>query len=361
MSAPFYYANSNKINYHAAGRFYGVGPDTIKKWLKWNPPIDFPDQMPAWIEQWRRERMLAAHATLNARWIDINRPLREAAVELYCRQGMGLKVIRKELGLNSREKVRLLLVSAGVYQHGKNTITYDQAAERAKDKAEKANAQMAETRQRCTICLRGLRAGTGVKTTCRQNGWRPSSVWHYLITTRGYKLFLKRNKRQPTPRDQNTRHYQLSQKYPKEKLFVATIIDMINHAQLDYACEVSIPTSRTKCDLLVGPLLIECKVSVEAGALNEALGQALIYRTHTHHDVAIVLPDDLRERIAWTEAAAKIGVRFILERDLPEVFRRIRENSLMDAPVEGKCLESVGMTYDAPRSYPVKESFNVSR
>jgi hypothetical protein len=321
VSAPIYYANSNKINYHAAGRFYGVGPDTIKKWLKWNAPIDFPDQMPAWIEQWHRERMLAAHANLNARRIEIDRPLRESAVELYCRQGMGLKAIRKELRLNSCDKVRHLLITAGVYQHGKNTISYDQALERAKEQAAQTNAKMVETRQRCAICLRGLRSGIGVKTTCRQNGWRPSSVWHYLITTRGYNLYLIRNKRQPTPREQNTRHCQLSQKYPKEKLFVAKIIEMLNHAQLNYECEVAIPMSRTKCDLLVGPLLIECKVSIEAGALNEALGQTLIYRTHTPHDVVIALPDDLRERRAWTESAAKIGVRFIWERDLPVLFK----------------------------------------
>ena len=188
-----------------------------------------------------------------------------------------------------------------------------------------ANAELAEKRRRCATCLRGLRGGTGVKTTCRENGWRPSSVWHYLITTRGYNLFLKRNKQQPTPRDENTRHSQLSQKYPKEKLFVAKIIEMLDHANLEYACEVTIPRSRTKCDLLVGSLLIECKVSIEAGALNEALGQALLYRTYTQHEVAIVLPDDLRERTAWTDAASKIGVQFIWEKDLPDVFQRIIE------------------------------------
>ena len=95
-----------------------------------------------------------------------------------------------------------------------------------------------------------------------------------------------------------------------------------------YDLEVKTPTARTKCDLRVGNLLIEFKVSIEAGALNEALGQALIYRTHTNNDVIIALPDDLADRPAWTQASAIIGVRMVWERDLPDLFRTLQADSI---------------------------------
>lgn len=98
---------------------------------------------------------------------------------------------------------------------------------------------------------------------------------------------------------------------------------------LEFEEEFVIPVSRTRGDFLVRNTIIECKVSAEAGALNEALGQAIIYRTFTPHHVIILLPDDLPDRAAWSCAAKSIGVEIMWERQLPEIVEQLkrRENA----------------------------------
>lgn len=317
--------SDGRVNRVLAARFYGVSETTIVGWKQAGAPLGDLPKMGEWLEGEKARKEETAKERHRQRWLETNEVLIAPAVELYCAHGMEPVDISRELGLKTSRRVVRLLQEAGVYDPNRRPTRPQILVDRNEEKARIALERAKEVRRFAAVCLRNLRRGVPLATTCRQHGWPPGTIRHCLEKGKGFAIWRKRNPYETLPRPLSPKRGRLSLLHPTERQFVAAVRKALDEAGLSYETEVLFPESNTRCDLLVGDTVIECKSSTGAGSLNEALGQVLIYQTAIRRPTIILLPDDLKVRPIWVSAAASIGVRILWERDLPDIIRGIRD------------------------------------
>jgi endogenous inhibitor of DNA gyrase (YacG/DUF329 family) len=143
------------------------------------------------------------------------------AVHFY-KEGFGIKAIGRKQGRNARA-VQKALIAAGVYvaqeKHNgiakKGTGEYSRVimAQRRQERKDQKNKIW---RHRVAVCLWGLRKGSGIETTCKENGWVFSSVYNYIKASKAYLAARDRYQPKVDIMAQRRRTGILSRKYKDE-------------------------------------------------------------------------------------------------------------------------------------------------
>jgi hypothetical protein len=94
---------------------------------------------------------------------------------------------------------------------------------------------------------------------------------------------------------------------------------MLSDEGIAYVRECRLPNSRTRVDFKVsGSDFIECKVSLNAGQVNEFIGQAIQYRAFANR-VILCIPSDVQIRADLHTIITELGVTVCNENGLGEV------------------------------------------
>jgi predicted RNA-binding Zn-ribbon protein involved in translation (DUF1610 family) len=152
-------------------------------------------------------------------------------------------------------------------------------------------------RNRMAICLRALRHGKPVETTCREHGWNPSAVGNYLYRRQAYKKWKAAHpaKAENARQYKNQRKYDWrSNKYETEKNFGDAINQLLNDFGIHFSREKTFQRSRSRVDFeLEGAIHIECKICTKPSMFVKAIGQAL-HSKAAKKEIWLVIPDDVK-------------------------------------------------------------------
>ena len=239
---------------------------------------------------------------------------RQQILSLHTEKKLGIKAISAWFkGKPGRSTIAKVLSEAGVYEGP------DRVAEQIKqqrERRERVVSKEKKNRNRMAFCLRHLRLGIPIATTCRQQGWSKTSVLNRLNERPIYRRWRERNEK---PRKRPASDYKngwVSREFPHEDRFQRFICDTFRQNKIEFVQEYRVPGLKSRADFLVQNFLIECKVDVRTGSMNEAIGQSLLYQLATKRKVILLLPRDVMPQPIHLEALKTISVELWRPADL---------------------------------------------
>jgi hypothetical protein len=301
---PFLKKNGT-IHWKKCASHYGASSAaTARAWYRCGAPILNPQKMPQWLRT-RDDARLKKISAANCRYLDKE----ERIVHLYRREHMGLRAISRFFsGRPTIQGIRAILIRRGIYR-GEDAV--DRQLLQSEERRRRIVLRERETRYRIAVCLWRLRKGTGVETTCRQEGWNAKSIWNDLGRRKSYRRFVIRRKRKWP--DKRAIGKQYSRSYIAESRFQDFIEGILQSLHLKYVRECRLAGSRTRVDFkLDNGSFIECKVAVNAGQTYEFIGQAFHYRKFTDK-IVLCVPDDIEMRKDLHALITEMGVAVCTE------------------------------------------------
>lgn len=116
--------------------------------------------------------------------------------------------------------------------------------------------------------------------------------------------------------ERDFRYGWVSRQFPHERQFQQFVSHQLRLARIPFTEEYQLPGLRSRADFKVQGLLIECKVDVRTGSMNEAIGQAVLYQLASAQSVIVVVPEDVDPLPVHLEALARIGAQLWRPNDL---------------------------------------------
>lgn len=257
------------------------------------------------------------------RWTQSNKHICETAVRLYCEEGLGLKAIRKVTGVTSTSTVRRLLIHKGVYKgdsRNEITLTDSEVNSRAKYEIEKRK----KFRSSLALCLRELRRGIPIAVTCKKHGFVKTTVLNALNKREVYRAWRASRINHTGRPQRDYKNRWVSVRFPQERKFQDHVSKVLASQGIPHLQEYQIPGLMSRADFCVRNFLIECKVDVRTGSMNEGLGQLTIYKLYTDKERVLLLPDDVVPRQEHLNAMAWLGARVLYLRHFQEFLDEIR-------------------------------------
>ena len=243
-------------------------------------------------------------------------------VELHTQQKLGIKAIAKWFkGKPGKTTVERILREAGVYQGPERMA---QQRRQTEDRRQRIIARERKWRHRMAVCLWNLRQGIGVETTCHQHGWKPTSIWNYLLQRSSYRRL--RSRLDSVILSERIKHQKcgwVSSEYPREKGFCSEIAKQLNASNVRYFQEFNVGGTRYRADFYIRGTLLEAKVDTTHNQMKKCLGQCWLYKSLGHHHVAVIVPDDVRVDMVIKKALQLMAVDVIRLDQLPELIDRI--------------------------------------
>ena len=244
--------------------------------------------------------------------------------------GFGLKRIASKTGV-AKTSVRRWLKEAGVYhppEKSRKPAGEGHASRYAiLSKSERRREDEVRIRSMLATCLRALRKGTPIETTCRIHGWPHNTVWNQLSKKPSYvylRAKLRRRQRWGGEMETARRQGFNSKTYLTEAAFQDAVEAMLVRAGIRFKREARLPGCRTRVDLLVGDTLyVECKVGCKAGKIYGSMGQLLHYSTLSKEKPVLLIPDDVTMRADLANIITKkIPATILRESQLSEFLER---------------------------------------
>jgi hypothetical protein len=279
-------------------------------WSRCGAPLLHPERMTAWRTE--RDR---------GRWEKIGRKNNHYAdktpeiLRLYVSEKLGLRAIARYFsGRPSTAGIRKILIAAGVYGGNRS---FDELQARSQARRAVILGREKELRHRAAVCLWKLRRGTGVETTCREKGWSRQAIWNFLGTRVSYKCLKARSRTRWPNKRVCSQSY--SRAFPREQSFQDLVSALLTSAKIAHIRECRLPSSRTRVDFkLSDNTFVECKVALNAGQLNEFIGQATQYRAFSDR-VVLCIPSDVQIRADLHRLIIEMGISVCNELTLGEV------------------------------------------
>jgi hypothetical protein len=306
---PFLKKNGT-IHWKKCAFHYGASSAaTAREWYRCGAPILSPENMPQWLRT-RDDARLKKISVANCRYVDKE----EEIVRLYRLEHLGLRAISRYFsGRPTTPGIRAILIRRGVYR-GEDAVARQLL--QSKERRRRIVIREKETRHRMAVCLWGLRTGTGVETTCRQQGWNAKSIWNDLGRRKSYRQFVVQRKRKWP--DKRAVGKQYSRSYIAESRFQDFVEGILQSLHLKYIRESRLDGSRTRVDFkLADGSFIECKVAVNSGQTYEFIGQAFHYRKFTDK-IVLCVPADIEMRKDLHALITEMGVAVCTESTLAQ-------------------------------------------
>jgi len=235
----------------------------------------------------------------------VSEQTRLTIIELYTKEKLGIKAISAWFkGKPGKTTVARVLTEAGLYQ-GPDRVAEQRATQERRRSA--IIQREKELRHQLAVCLLELRRGIPVATTCRKNGWSKTGVLNPLNRRTSYRKFKARTTQPRSRPERDYRNGWVSRQFPHEETFQEYVEALLRSAKAVFEREFRLPNEASRVDFRVGEVLIECKVDVRTGSMNEAIGQTVLYSIATNLPVVILLPEDVVPRPIHLAALQKVG------------------------------------------------------
>jgi len=305
------FKKNGSLHFRKCAQFYGVQPGTIRVWSRCGAPLLHPERMTVWRNE--RDR---------GRWAKIGRKNNHYAdktpeiLRLYVSEKLGLRAIARYFsGRPSTAGIRKILIAAGVYRGNR---AFDELQARSQARRAVILRREKELRHRAAVCLWKLRRGKGVETTCREKGWSRQAIWNFLGTRVSYKRLKVRSRTRWPDKRIGSQSY--SRAFPREQSFQDLISALLTSAEIAYIRECRLPKSRTRVDFkLSDNTFVECKVALNAGQVNEFIGQATQYRAFSKR-IVLCIPSDVQIRADLHRLIIEMGILICNELTFSDLF-----------------------------------------
>ncbi len=256
---------------------------------------------------------------------------REQQIADLFNEGWPWKAVAKKLGVNPAY-VRKTLIKLNLYRPnprhngtakkgtGPNSKKPNDAELERRNKeteSEKAS-KLARLREMSAACIRGLRIGVGVGTTCRERSFPFSTVYTFLSQRNSYKkLSYRLGESAKAIRRQGA----ISMQFKNEKEMQAEIAAGFGRLNAKFVPEFQIKGTRTRADFLFGKHAIEAKLWLRATETQKAIGQCSIYLGAGYIPV-LVIPDDISIFKFGKDALDVLGAIVFHLRQFPEFIKQ---------------------------------------